>query len=81
MPQRFRVKMATIATTRVANKAIVTHMPAMAEILLLDELPPVPQRNRNEQVSVEWDGRRFRMFVVDILERCERVAIAGRADA
>ena len=72
--------MATIATTRVANKAIVTHMPAMAEIVVTDDLPTDAQRNRNEQVSVEWDGRRFRMFVVDILEKCERVSSAGRSE-
>lgn len=77
-PKRFRVKTATIATTRVGDKMVAVHLPAMAEIVLIDELPVYSPRSY-EQISVEWDHRSFRMFVVDILEKCERVTGVSRS--
>lgn len=77
--QRFRVKTATIATTRMGDRMVAVHLPARAEITLIDELPMSSPRGY-EQVSVEWDSRRYQMFVVDLLEKCERVSGASRSN-
>lgn len=51
----------------------VVHLPPLSEILVTGNLPVNLTVHKNHQVSVECDGRGFRMFMVDLLERCERV--------
>jgi len=76
MMQRFRTKDRIIAVLLDAEK-IAEHIPAGAEFVVIDGLPDSIV-DKNQQIKVAWDGRTALMFVVDIRDRCERIAAATR---
>jgi hypothetical protein len=71
--QRFRLKSATIAVNRAPERDEILHVPEGAEILVLDRACPEVADPPNQQVFVEWNGRIYSMFVVDIQERGELI--------
>jgi len=76
MVQRFRTKDRIIAVLLDGEK-IAVHIPGGAEIVVIDSLPDSIV-DRSQQVKVRWDGRTALMFVVDIRDRCDRIAAATR---
>jgi len=69
--QRFRLKAAVIATTRLPERVQLVYLPEGAEILAIDPVPGDTSDSPNRQVCVEWDHQVFSAFAVDIQERGE----------
>jgi hypothetical protein len=67
----FRLKFSAIACTTANGKSDVLHLPAEAQIILIGRLDESDIPNR--MVEIEWNGQRFKMFAVDILDRGEPV--------
>lgn len=70
--QRFRLKIATIATAIMDGKEIAFRIPAGAEIVVIDRLR-VDSQAQPRRVKVEWNSQIVTMFAVDIKERGEPV--------
>ena len=74
--QRFKLKTTTIAVSLEGGKKIAVQIPVDAVIVVTDKAP-VDAAERNRQVTVEWDGKTFTMFAIDIWQRGIRVASAS----
>jgi hypothetical protein len=67
---RFRLRSATIAIQEGGQG--VTMIPAGAEITASD-LPDVRERSdRSKLVTIDWEGKMVRIFLLDLMERGER---------
>jgi len=73
---RFRLKSPTIAVAHSRGNEDIFHLPADAEITVLNPLDGSDVPNR--MVEIEWLNRRLRMFAVDIQERGERCGMLYR---
>lgn len=65
--RRFCLKSATIACVVENGKPATIHLPPDVIITVLDGLYDSTEPNR--QVSVHAEGKTFKMFAIDILER------------
>ena len=75
--QRFRLKLATVATTEYGDRPCIVQLPQGAEIVVVDGIPAHRPAEASQQVAVRWRGRKFSMFVVDIEDRGERIQEAA----
>lgn len=72
---RFRLRSATIAVQQEERR--VAMIPTGAEIAAAD-LPDIRNGfDRSKFVTVEWDGMVVRIFLLDLLERGERLERDG----
>ena len=67
---KFRLKSETMAVVVEAEKSTIIRLPPGATVTVLDGLNDSTEPNR--QVEVEWQGKSFKMFAVDILARGEK---------
>jgi hypothetical protein len=74
--QRFRLNRNTIAVFLDGDTKTVLLIPMNAEVVVTDKIPLDPT-DGNRQVTVEWDGKNFAMFAVDIQARGERILSAS----
>ena len=72
--QRFRLKIATIATAVTGGKATAFRIPAGAEIVVIEKIR-VDSQDRSRQVKVEWNDQTVTMFAVDIEDHAEPVQV------
>jgi len=75
---RFRLKLSTVGVSH-ANDGRKTAqvIPQGAELMTGDADVEDPSANGRKLVSVVWEGRSLGIFLVDLLERAERVRHAG----
>jgi hypothetical protein len=78
---RFRLKTATIGVTDGPDKRVAIQLPAGAQIVVLDQIPPDVPPDSNHQVNVEWEGKLVSMFLVDIREKGEPIAPQSKGRA
>jgi len=75
---RFRLNSATMAVYSPDGfKELAIIIPTGSEVVSVD---PIGSRNgfdRSKLIEVGWDGKTVRMFLLDLLERGERVDGAG----
>jgi hypothetical protein len=75
--QRFRLRSATMAVYAPEGfKGFKGHaliIPAGAEIVSVDPIETRPGFNRTKLIEVGWEGKTVRMFLLDLLERGERL--------
>jgi hypothetical protein len=64
---RYRLKRQTIAVSE--DQHLIVDLPPGAEVVLLE---PLDTSERNSQVLVEWQGRKLKMFGVNLKVRGER---------
>ena len=77
--QRFRLKKQTIATVMQDGKRIAVRIPQGATVLVIDSVPEYQPGDRLQQVNVQWRGKGYIMFLVDLQERGEPIqAAAGK---
>ena len=69
--QQFRLQDAVVAISRQTDREVAVYLPPGAEITVIDPICDDPPSIPNQRATIAWDGRRFSMFVVDILEKCE----------
>ena len=69
--QQFRLQNAVIATTREMDREVAVYLPQGAEITVIDPISDDPPEVPNERAAIGWNSRRFLMFTVDILQKCE----------
>lgn len=70
-----RLRMPTIAISDEGGKETVVQVPAGTDIVVFDGLH-IDGTGVNRTLKIEWDGKTFKMFAVDIQERGERMAPA-----
>ena len=75
--QRFRLKIATIATAVTDGKATAFRIPAGAEIVVIEKLR-VYSQDRNRQIKVEWNDQIVKMFAVDIEDHADPVQATNK---
>jgi|HubBroStandDraft_5_1064220.scaffolds.fasta_scaffold1726968_1 hypothetical protein len=76
--QRFRLNSATMVVYSpdgFKGQAVV--LPAGSEVVPVDPVEARPEIDRSKLVAVGWDGKTVRMFLLDLLERGERVDGVG----
>ena len=76
---RFRLNSATMAVhyRHDDQKGVALIIPAGSEVISHEVVDGRPGFDRSKLVAVEWDGRTVCMFLLDLLERGERVQQAG----
>ena len=76
---RFRLNSATMAVhyRHDDQKGVALIIPAGSEVISHEVVDGRPGFDRSKFVAVEWDGRTVCMFLLDLLERGERVQQAG----
>ena len=72
---RFRLNRETIAVIDDPQARIVM-IPAGSEIVNLDEIQ-TDRVEHSKQIAVDWNGKRVRLFLVDLLERGESAQNLG----
>ena len=76
--QRFRLRSSTTAVQpRHGSNGEAITIPAGAVIASATPPESLLQSDRTNLITVEWEGKTVRMFLVDLLERGERVNGAG----
>lgn len=78
--ERFRLKAATMAVHHVADdaKGIAVVIPAGSEVATFDPVDTRPGFDHSQFIRVKWAGRTVQMFLLDLIERGERVDSAGQ---
>jgi hypothetical protein len=66
---RYRLKVQTLAVSE--NRTIID-LPAGAEVVALEPIAVEPSEEKNKLVVIEWQGRKLKMFAVDLVNRGER---------
>jgi hypothetical protein len=75
---RFRLTSATMAVyQRDGYKSEAVVIPAGSEVLSVDPIESRSGFDRAKLVDVGWNGKTVRMFLLDLLERGERIDGAG----
>jgi hypothetical protein len=75
---RFRLRSATAGVYRGgAEKPVAVLIPAGAEVTTTDEDALSSSANHLKLISVEWQGRPLAIFLIDLVERGERIAQMG----
>jgi hypothetical protein len=69
--QRFRLKKQTIATVMQDGKRIAVRIPEGVTVLAIDFVPEYQSGDSRQQVNVQWKGKSYTMFLVDLRERGE----------
>jgi hypothetical protein len=68
---KFRLKAATLAIATENGENRMVRLEDGEEITVLNRLDE--SRELNRQVDIEWNGKRLKMFAIDVLDRGERV--------
>jgi len=76
---RFRLKSATMAVHQEEGDrhGVAIIIPAGSVVTSVEPVESRSGFDRATFVTVEWDGKRVRMFLLDRVERGERVQVAG----
>ena len=78
--ERFRLKSATMAVHHVGGdaKGVAVVIPAGSEVVSIDPIDTRSGFDHSQFVAVKWAGRTVQMFLLDLVERGERVDSAGQ---
>jgi len=75
---RFRLKLSTVGVYCANNgRKIAEVIPKGAELTTTDADVGDPSADRRKLIAVEWQGRPFAVFLVDLLDRGDQVRQAG----
>jgi hypothetical protein len=58
------------------GKRIAVRIPEGAAVLAVDAVPEYQSGDRRQQVNVQWKGKSYIMFLVDLQERGEQIRAA-----
>ena len=77
---RFVISADTIAVVidEDTRKRVAVMIPAGSEIMAVDPVPADPVSDDSTQIEVTWNGRRARLFLVDLQARGQRVRATAR---
>jgi hypothetical protein len=78
--ERFRLKSPTMAVSHHGDdsKGVAVVIPSGSEVICFESTAFNAQLDHSRFVSVKWAGRMVNMFILDLVERGERINAANQ---